>query len=446
MSWFPPIDQLPTAMPELKAAPLTSNDVRTLALSALGGALEFYDFIIFIYFSTTIAALFFPQDIPDWLRQMQVLGIFAAGYLIRPIGGMVMAHYGDLLGRKKVFMLSILLMAVPTLIIGMLPTYRDIGLAAPVLLLVMRILQGAAVGGEVPGSWVFVGEHVSQKRLGFACGVLSAGLTAGILLGSLAANLINALFTPEQLLNFAWRLPFFCGGVFGLMAVFLRRYLQETPVFKDLAQQKRLASEMPVKMVISNHLREVLMSMGLTWLLSASIIVMILMMPMMMQKIASVSVTESLRINAFATLALIIGCILFGLLADKFGILRVIKAGCSTLALAALVLFWGLPNADAGLSSLYLCCTLLVGVVGVLPAIMVSIFPPEIRYSGLSFSYNIAYALFGGLTPVSLGFVIMHDAMAPGYYLAVLCGLAIVIVSAHSFKQSWLCLFADQLV
>jgi len=431
-------------MNETKIVHLNSKDYQTLTLSALGGALEFYDFIIFIYFSTTIGTLFFPPDIPDWLRQMQVLGIFAAGYLIRPIGGIVMAHYGDLLGRKKVFMLSILLMAVPTLIIGMLPTFRDIGLAAPLLLLVMRLLQGAAVGGEVPGSWVFVAEHVSQKRLGFACGVLSAGLTAGILLGSLAANLINALFTPVQLLNFAWRLPFFCGGIFGLMAVFLRRYLQETPVFKELSQQKRLSAKIPVKMVVSNHFREVLMSMGLTWLLSASIIVMILMMPVMMQKIASVSVTESLRINAFATLTLIIGCILFGLSADKFGIVRVIKAGCSTLALAALVLFCYLPNADTNLSSLYLCCTLLVGIVGVLPAIMVSIFPPEIRYSGLSFSYNIAYALFGGLTPVTLGFILKHDAIAPGYYLAALCGLAIVIVSTQHLKQSRLCPLAIQ--
>src|SRR5690606_14109508 len=149
---------------------------------------EFYDFIIFVFFAAVIGQLFFPPDIPDWLRQMQTFGIFAAGYLARPLGGIIMAHFGDLFGRKRMFMISVLLMSIPTLIIGLLPTYAAIGIAAPVLLLLMRILQGAAVGGEVPGAWVFVAEHVPENRVGLACGVLTCGLTVGILLGSLMAN------------------------------------------------------------------------------------------------------------------------------------------------------------------------------------------------------------------------------------------------------------------
>ncbi len=133
------------------ARPLTRSDYKTLSLSALGGALEFYDFIIFVFFATVVGKLFFPADMPEWLRLMQTFGIFAAGYLARPLGGIVMAHFGDLLGRKKMFTLSIFMMAVPTLIMGLLPTYEQIGLWAPVLLLLMRVIQGAAIGGEVPG-------------------------------------------------------------------------------------------------------------------------------------------------------------------------------------------------------------------------------------------------------------------------------------------------------
>ncbi|MEN3812626.1 MFS transporter [Chromobacterium piscinae] len=149
--------------------PLNRQDCKTLFLAALGGALEFYDFIIFVFFAVVLGKLFFPPSMPDWLSQLQTFGIFAAGYLARPLGGIVMAHFGDLMGRKRMFTLSIVLMALPTLAMGMLPTYHEIGMAAPLLLLAMRILQGAAIGGEVPGAWVFVAEHAPARHTGFAC-------------------------------------------------------------------------------------------------------------------------------------------------------------------------------------------------------------------------------------------------------------------------------------
>ena len=214
--------------------PLGRSDYKTLGLAALGGALEFYDFIIFVFFAPAIGQLFFPAAMPDWLRQVQTFGIFAAGYLARPLGGIIMAHFGDLFGRKRMFTLSVLLMSVPTLMMGLLPTYASIGVLAPVLLLLLRVMQGAAVGGEVPGAWVFVSEHVPQRHIGYACGTLTAGLTAGILLGSLIASAINRHFAPAEISAYAWRIPFLLGGVFGMFSVYLRRWLHETPVFAEL--------------------------------------------------------------------------------------------------------------------------------------------------------------------------------------------------------------------
>src|SRR5487761_2206691 len=192
---------------------LSRNDYRTLGLAALGGTLEFYDFVIFVFFAGAISKLFFPPDMPDWLSQTQTFGIFAAGYLARPLGGIVMAHFGDLLGRKRMFMLSILLMSLPTFAIGFLPTYASIGIWAPIFLLLLRVMQGAAIGGEVPGAWVFVTEHVPARHVGFACGTLTAGLTGGILLGSLVATTVNHSYSPEELLSSGWRVPFIIGGV-----------------------------------------------------------------------------------------------------------------------------------------------------------------------------------------------------------------------------------------
>jgi MFS family permease len=177
--------------------PLTARDYKTLWLATLGGVLEYYDFVVFIFFANTIGNLFFPPEIPDWVRQFQTFGIFAAGYLARPLGGVLMAHAGDLSGRKKIFTLSVFLMALPTLGIGLLPTYAYLGVWAPVFLLLLRILQGAAVGGEVPGAWVFVAEHVPPLRVGLACGISNAGFAGGILLGSLVATGLNIADTAS---------------------------------------------------------------------------------------------------------------------------------------------------------------------------------------------------------------------------------------------------------
>jgi len=399
---------------------LNRNDYRTLGLAALGGALEFYDFIIFVFFATAISQLFFPPDMPDWLRQVQTYGIFAAGYLARPLGGIIMAHFGDLFGRKRMFMLSILLMAVPTLLIGLLPTYAVIGIWAPLLLLALRVMQGAAIGGEVPGAWVFVAEHVPQRHVGFACGTLTAGLTGGILLGSLVAMAVNRSYAPAELLAEGWRIPFIIGGVFGLVSVWLRGYLHETPVFKEMQARKQLADELPLKTVVREHRPAIVLTMLMTWLLSAAVVVMILMTPTLVQKLFAIPASTALQANSIATLALSIGCILFGAMADRFGAGRVLAIGCVGLGASSWLLYQQLGVAPENIYALYALCGFFVGVIGVVPSAAVMSFPPVVRFSGLSFSYNVAYAVFGGLTPVMVSLLLPLDKLAPAHYVMAL--------------------------
>lgn len=406
---------------------LTRKDFRTLSLAALGGALEFYDFIIFVFFAVTIGKLFFPPDMPEWLRQFQTFGIFAAGYLARPLGGIVMAHFGDLLGRKKMFTLSIFLMSVPTLTIGLLPTYADIGIYAPLALLALRILQGAAIGGEVPGAWVFVAEHVPARHVGFACGTLTAGLTGGILLGSLVATYINKSYTPVELLSTGWRVPFIIGGIFGLISVWLRQWLHETPVFKEMQARQTLADELPLKTVIHAHRPAVILTMAMTWLLSAAIVVMILMTPTLLQKLHGISAATTLQANSIATLCLTLGCVVFGALADRFGAGRVMMAGCVALGASSLLLYQQMTVAPESIYGWYALCGFCVGVIGVIPSAAVLAFPPVVRFSGLSFSYNVAYAVFGGLTPVLVSLLVPLSPLAPAYYVLALSALGVGI-------------------
>ena len=407
--------------------PLNRQDYKTLVLAALGGALEFYDFIIFVFFAAAIGELFFPADIPEWLRQLQTFAIFAAGYLARPLGGVIMAHFGDSKGRKKMFSLSILLMSLPTLAMGFLPTYATLGVTAPVLLLLLRILQGAAVGGEVPGAWVFVAEHVPQKRIGFACGTLTAGLTLGILLGSVVATLINNYMTPQEITDIGWRIPFVLGGIFGLVAMYLRRWLHETPVFTRLQQRKALSAEMPLKSVITRHRPGVLVSLLLTWQLSACILVVLLMAPVLLQKLHGLPAPLTLEANSLATVMLIFGCMIAGALVDRFGAATVLIFGSLLLAVVSWSFFALAATSPGWLFGSYALAGLCVGVVGVVPFVMVSAFPPEVRFTGISFSYNLSYAVFGGLTPITITLMMKLTPMAPAYYVVGLSLLGALV-------------------
>jgi MFS family permease len=400
---------------------LSRGDLKTLGLSALGGALEFYDFIVFVFFTAALSQLFFSPEQSDWLKQMQVYGLFAAAYLARPLGGIIMAHFGDLVGRKRMFTFSIFLMAVPTFLMGILPTYADIGFWAPVLMLVLRIVQGAAVGGEVPGAWVFVSEHVPRRHIGFACGTLTAGLTLGILIGSLVATFINSVLTPQQVLDYGWRAAFVLGGVFGLLGVYLRRYLSETPVFEEMRARKALASEMPVKTVLTSHPGPVVFSMLLTWMLTAAIVVVILMTPSILQSQFGISPMAALEANTVAVFCLTVGCVLAGAAADRYGPGRTFIAGSVLLAAAVYSLYANVGTDPSRLMSLYAVAGFTVGIVGAVPYVMVRAFPPAVRFSGLSFSYNVAYAIFGGLTPMAVAATLEQASLAPAYYVMGTC-------------------------
>lgn len=399
---------------------LSSQDYKTLSLSAFGGALEFYDFIIFVFFSKVIGILFFPADMPVWLSQLQTFGIFAAGYLARPFGGIVMAHFGDLFGRKRMFTLSILLMAVPTLLIGCLPTYAVVGYLAPILLLILRVCQGLAVGGEIPGAWTFVAEHVPKDKVGIACGTLTSGLTLGILLGSLVSIMMQSNFNAIEMNSWAWRIPFIVGGIFGFIAMYLRRWLKETPIFLEMQKREKedISKKLPVWNVLSNFLPQTIISILLTWVLSAGIMVIIVTAHVYLQGQFGFSEIDVSISRLLATAGLALGCVFYGYLADKFSIGKIISIGCIFVVIATIAFLLSL---SAGPKMLYITYPIVgfsVGIVGAFPYYMVRAFPAKVRFSGVAFSFNISYAITGALTafliPILANF---FSKYAAGFYV-----------------------------
>lgn len=400
---------------------LNRQDYKTLSLSALGGALEFYDFIVYAFFASMISELFFPPHMPDWLKLLQTFGIFAAGYLSRPFGGIIMAHFGDLVGRKRMFALSILLMAIPTFAIGLLPTYASIGVFAPILLLLMRVMQGAAIGGEVPGAWVFVSEHVPANRMGLACGILTSGLTLGILLGSLVYMLLNSVMTQDTLREYGWRIPFLLGGVFGFMTMYLRRWLKETPIFVEMQERKKLAQDLPLKSVLMKHRESVIISMLLTWVLSAGILVVIIMAPTYLTNTLELPLMDVSIANSIAVVALAIGCVCYGALIEKIGVYRTFVFGGLFACVSVFIFYYTANHSPEMIFWSYPLAGFSVGFIGSFAYVMVRAFPAVVRFTGVSLSFNMAYAITAAFTtPLVLTLTQFVSVMSPAYYVIVL--------------------------
>jgi len=241
------------------------------------------------------------------------------------------------------------------------------------------------------------------------------------------ATAVNKLYAPAELLAEGWRVPFIIGGVFGLLAVWLRQWLHETPVFKEMQLRQTLADELPLKTVLREHRPAVILTMLMTWLLSAAIVVMILMTPTLVQKLYGIPAAIALQANSIATLALCFGCVVFGALADRFGAGRVLVGGCALLGITSALFYQQVAVAPQNINGWYALCGFSVGVIGIVPSVAVKAFPPVVRFSGLSFSYNVAYAVFGGLTPVMVSLLLPLDPLAPAHYVEMLSVIGMMI-------------------
>ncbi|WP_257937621.1 MFS transporter [Campylobacter lari] len=361
--------------------------------ASLGGILEFYDFVLFIFFASVFAKIFFPQN-DDFWPLIYTYVAFGAGYLARPFGAVVLAHFADIKGRKNVFYVSMLLMVVPSFVLAFLPTYESIGLLATFMLFIIRIAQGLAIGAEVSGAWIFVSEFVSKKRLGLALGFISATLTLGLLLGNLATLSIYAYFDKEEVESFAWRIPFFIGGFFGILALFLRTKLNETPAFKNIKEKEKILN-FPLLQALKTHKKSMLICALLTVVLTSGVATLMIL-PQYFESLLGVSKTTALTYQNLAIVMIILGSLVQGYLADFLGHFKI----CLIFTLIFGIFGIAFSFYNEWFLLFYLLACFAQGIITFAPIFMTQIFTTELRSSGLSFAYNISYALFGFVTPL----------------------------------------------
>ena len=402
----------------------THNQKRLLFLSSLGGVLEFYDFIIYIFLAPFIEKLFFA-DSSTYIATLKTLAIFSVGYLIRPLGGILFSHFGDRHGRKVVFLLTVVLMAVPSFAIGLLPTTAYIGIAAPILLLIFRMMQGLALGGEIPAAITFVSEHVDIRQRGTALAILFFGINLGLLLGSLVTTIITTLLPESAMLAFGWRIPFIIGGFFGVATLFLRRYLHETTAFIALRQQD--VQRIPLFTLMRDHSWNVLQGLLLVSLGSVTVF-FYLYWPQYLNQYMHYDLAALMRINTAGTLVLNFLILVGGWLADRIGFRKTFLIASAFLVLFSYPLF-ALLNMQSMALVIFSYMTFSV-VFGLIPsaysAILCNLFPTSVRYSGIALSYNLAYAFFGGLSPVICTVAINYTGsiLAPAYYVIFIAAIA----------------------
>ena len=237
---------------------------------------------------------------------------------------------------------------------------------------------------------------------------------------------LNVKFSQAQIVSGYWRIPFVLGGIFGFIAMFLRRWLNETPVFEEMRQRAALSRETPLRAVLRSHKRALAVSVFSTWMLTAVIVVVMLMTPLLLQKLFGLATREVQIANLVGTVALCISTVAIGALTDQFGIRRVSIPILSLMITATYGLYFGAEHAPSALLPLYACAGIGAGGMVLTPILMVQAFPPQVRFTGVSFSYNIAYAVFGGLTPLLVSGLARADQLSPAHYIAVVTMLGLV--------------------
>lgn len=410
---------------------------RLLLLSGLGGVLEFYDFIIYALLAGYIAKNFFPTDQPA-TSLMIVFATFAIGYLVRPLGGILFGHYGDRFGRKKTFAISIFIMATATLGVALVPSYADIGLAAPIIVTALRVLQGLSIGGEIPGAIAYVSESIPERK-GLACGLVFGCLISGIVLGSFVQAIITSVLSENQMQSWGWRIPFVLGGLFGFASYYFRRDLQESPLFQAIEHR---IEKYPIKAVITQQWRHALAGIFITALGASIISALFLFTPSYFNKVLHLNGPQYLWYNTVALLVTAVLCLFFGKRCDTRHQKKSIRWLVAwTLVLVYPIFFTYQHYPQFCLIGLLVSAILTGFAWGIIPSLLSDLFPTHLRYSGIAFSYNLGFAIFGGLTPLLCMVLIQKTQMvtAPAFYLmlvALAAFFALVLVSVTPEKHS----------
>jgi MFS family permease len=401
---------------------------RSIAGAAIGNFMEAYDFTLYSLVATILAQVFYPGENSEAGNLIATFGTMTAGFVVRPLGGFIFGPLGDRIGRKPVLMMTILLMAIGATSMGALPTYDSVGMLAPIMLMVLRICQGLSSGGEYAGAMTYISEHAPDNKRGTMSGFLPVGTLAGFVVGAALVTGLQTVLSPHAMLTWGWRLPFLLAAPLGLVALWLRVRIEESPDYLvlDRGERERFGLAQ-FKDTIVDQWRPLLICIGLELAISDTSYMLSGYVPTYLKKTVGLPDTTALSL-VLVVLTLLTGAVLaVARLSDRIGVKPLLWTGCGLLIIVSLPAFTlmrfggGYPAKFAGVA---LVGSAMMFLSSLEPAILPALFPTNVRYGALSIGFNIAVSAFGGTTPLLAETLVAAtgNPMMPAYIL-VLAGL-----------------------
>jgi MHS family proline/betaine transporter-like MFS transporter len=412
---------------------------KVIVSGMLGNGLEWYDYALYGHMTVVFAQLFFTfgSDMNPTTSLILTYLTFAAGFVARPLGAVLFGRLGDKYGRKRALTASMILMAVPTGAIGLLPTYEAIGLAAPILLLVIRILQGLSLGGAFSGSMSYVVEHADPSARAKTGSVTMMSLVIGFLIGSVVSTVVASSMDHDSFMSWGWRLPFFVGVLIGVVGFWIRNHGEESPVYTEAKASGKL-SDKPVKEAFTTYPKK--MFQGFSFYLFVTIPFYILAIYMIgySQKHLGLSPEHSLQVNSLAMVAMFLPMWYAAKLADTIGRRKVLMIGIVAMMVLIYPAFQLMQTGEFWLvaAGQAMLAFVLGWYMAPIPALLVELFPTRIRYTGMSLSYNLC-AILGGFTPAFAEKLIFEtNDNTSIMYLMIAAGVG-SFIALYAYKDDW---------
>lgn len=407
--------------------------------SFLGNFIEWFDYASYSYFATTIALVFFPSG-NHTVAMLQTFGVFALSFVLRPVGALFWGNFGDKKGRKGALAISIMFMSGASFLIGCLPSYAKVGILAPILLLLLRMVQGFSASGEYAGAATFLGEYAPTKKRGIYCSLIPASTAIGLLAGSMLATFMTASLSSEALTAWGWRIPFLMAGPLGLVVHYIRTKLADSPVYASMSEalenKQQVASDTaseptsPLHELFQHHAKALLISFGACVLNAVGFYTVLTYLPTYLSDTVGLASAQSSTITTICLVlyvALVFG---MGHISDKFGRKKVLIGACAAFILLTVPAFLVLNTAQFWpvlIVELAMCATLTAND-GTLSSYLTETFPTSVRFTGFAFSFNLANAIFGGTAPFIATWLIYTtgSSIAPAWYMVAVAAVALV--------------------